>query len=293
MTPIPDPPLDLIEYVSGVPDADLARRIGYLHRDFFVNSCGLQPHHRVLDVGCGIGRVAAALTETLNADGSYEAFDISLRAVQWCQDNIHSRFPKFRFQQANLFNEFYNPNGPIRARRFRFPYASNSFDFVYLMSVFTHMLPHDLQHYLCEISRVLKPNGRCVMTFFVHDSETARLIRDGKSTFQLPCRNGSPQLTIGDEPTLGEYRTETITEPERVVAYEREGLLDRLKQSGIRVDEIVPGSWSGREGPGFQDILVTTKTGSVSPLVHARRWLRFEALREWLWSARRGRMAKP
>src|ERR1700724_585045 len=34
---------------------------GQQHLKYFRELCGLQPHHRVLDIGCGIGRMAVAL----------------------------------------------------------------------------------------------------------------------------------------------------------------------------------------------------------------------------------------
>src|SRR5262249_6440676 len=49
---------------------------------------------------------------------------------------------------------------------FVFPYADASFDFVFLTSVFTHMLPAEVAQYLREVRRVLRPAGRCPAAFF-------------------------------------------------------------------------------------------------------------------------------
>jgi ubiquinone/menaquinone biosynthesis C-methylase UbiE len=54
----------------------------------------------------------------------------------------------------------------MQAAQYPFPFADSSFDFVYLVSVFTHMLPADMEHYLSEISRVLKPAAKCAVSFF-------------------------------------------------------------------------------------------------------------------------------
>ena len=48
------------------------------------NLCGLQPSHRVLDVGSGMGRMAVGLSSYLT-DGSYEGLDIVPSGVNWCQ----------------------------------------------------------------------------------------------------------------------------------------------------------------------------------------------------------------
>src|SRR5262245_42400478 len=100
---------------------------------------GLLPQHHVLEVGSGNGKNARALTSYLR-DGRYEGFDIVARGVDWCRANITSRFPRFRFQHADIYNRTYNPAARWQARDYRFPYADNSFDFVFLSSVFTHML---------------------------------------------------------------------------------------------------------------------------------------------------------
>ena len=137
---------------------------------YFVQLGGLKPDENVLDVGCGIGRMAVPLTKYLK--GVYEGFDIGPEAIKWCQDNISRRYPKFYFQVADVFNEKYNPGGKYKASEYKFPYDNDAFDFVYLTSVFTHMLPHDMENYLSEISRVLRNNGRCLITYYLLNEES-------------------------------------------------------------------------------------------------------------------------
>src|SRR5688572_26220823 len=43
--------------------------------EFFVEIAGLQPSHRVLDIACGVGRVAMPLATYLDDAGGYEGFD--------------------------------------------------------------------------------------------------------------------------------------------------------------------------------------------------------------------------
>src|SRR5262245_42727438 len=44
---------------------------------------GLQPRHRLLDVGSGIGNLAVALLDDLR--GGYDGLEIHTEAVRWCQ----------------------------------------------------------------------------------------------------------------------------------------------------------------------------------------------------------------
>ncbi|CAN5229543.1 class I SAM-dependent methyltransferase [soil metagenome] len=287
------PPAEMIDYVGSGSDLSTFQSIGAHFLENFKTLGGLKPHHKVLDVGCGIGRMALPLTGYLNSQGSYEGFDIVPTGVDWCQQNITPRFPNFHFQLADVWNEFYHPAGHYRARAYRFPFASGTFDFAYLTSVFTHMLPRDLERYLGEVARVLKPGGRCLITFFLHSPDVAANIRDGSCQFKLPYRVGKPPRDIGIAPDYGDCQTETIEEPERVVAYEEQWVYDLFKTYGLNVDRPPTyGHWSGRKGPSFQDILCATKTANVSVSKIARRWLHLTPLREIAWRGLRKPLPK-
>ena len=51
----------------------------------------LLPTDAVLDVGCGIGRMALPLTNYLTPPGRYEGFDIMRANVDWCTSAITPR----------------------------------------------------------------------------------------------------------------------------------------------------------------------------------------------------------
>src|SRR5262245_14691950 len=109
------PPADLLKMVGG-PDTDFDPFIR-----FCKNYANLTPHAKVLEVGCGVGRVAIPLTKYLSETGSYDGFDIVKRSIKWCRNVITPRHPNFRFEHADIYNTFYNPDGRIRGEDFRFP----------------------------------------------------------------------------------------------------------------------------------------------------------------------------
>ena len=158
------PPINIVKEYSGSQDADNYVLVGKIFADKFRPF--IQPGDRVLEVGCGCARIAQAL-ESFNI--RYDGFDVVKEAIDWCQT---LRIPDFNFRWVDLYNSQYNPSGKTPASEFIFPYADHSFDFVFLTSVFTHVQPEVVQHYISQIKRVLKPDKYCLATFF--------LVEDGK-----------------------------------------------------------------------------------------------------------------
>ena len=234
------------------------RRLDFVgHSDFaatgdeflghFVELGGLQPDEKVLDVGCGIGRMARPLAGYLSERGSYDGFDVNREGIGWCRRR-YARNPNFRFRVADLYNRRYNPHGAASAAEYRFPYEDATFDFAIAASVLTHLLETEADHYLEEIARVLKPGGRLVGTFFVLDAESRRLLGEGRSA--LAFSDADAHVAVVDDAV-----------PEEAVAYDVGWVRERLGAHGLEVRELRPGSWCGREEgtTSFQDIVVAAR----------------------------------
>ncbi|WP_144283395.1 class I SAM-dependent methyltransferase [Chryseobacterium echinoideorum] len=127
----------------------------------------LKSNDHILDVGCGIGRTAVALTDVIK-EGSYDGFDAVEKGIVWCNKNINNKHPHFKFKFTPIYNDLYNTFSQ-KAEDFTFPYENENFDKAFLFSVFTHMQVSEIRRYLSEISRVLKMNGLCLATFFLYD----------------------------------------------------------------------------------------------------------------------------
>lgn len=199
---------------------------------------GLTPDMRILDVGCGQGRMARPLVEYLE-DGTYDGFDIVKSGIDWCQDQ-YADAENFTFRHANIFNARYNPKGDMAAREFTFPYPDESFDFIFLTSVFTHMFKEDIEAYLSEIYRVLKPSGRSLITWFImRSSDTADL-------------DFAHQYDVVTWTTLK-------SNPEAALAFDRDFALSLYEKCGFKPPQIHEGHWATAGGVSYQDMIIGDK----------------------------------
>src|SRR5688572_11865166 len=62
----------------------------------------VRPGSRLLDIGCGVGRVALPLARLLPDDVTYEGFDVVRGAVRWCRSRITPNHPSFRFRHVSV-----------------------------------------------------------------------------------------------------------------------------------------------------------------------------------------------
>lgn len=215
---------------------------------YLQNYGGFKSDDIVLDVGCGVGRMAIPLSEALDEQGAYEGFDIIAESVEHCTRNITPRFPKMRFQHANIYNSFYNPNGEYTSEQYKFPYPDDHFTFVFLTSVFTHMLSDGMENYLKEIHRVMQPGGRCFITYFLLNPESEALIAANKSRipFVHPIANG---------------RSSSLDSPEAAIAFDEAYVRARFADLGLEIQEPVQrGGWCERPSEvGLQDFVIAIK----------------------------------
>ncbi len=220
---------------------------------YFIELAGLKPVERVLDIGCGSGRMALPLTGYFTRAGSYVGLDVTRSSIVWCRQQITSRFSNFQFLHSDLYNLRYNPQGRLEAKDYVFPLSSASFDFIFLTSVFTHLLPEDTAQYLREIARLLQPDGRCLATFF--------LLNEAQEAF---AKQGLNDINFQYGP--GPHRLRDKAIPESAVAYQETYLSKLLDTCGLTpVLPIYYGQWSGRsDGLSYQDILLLKRRNDLT-----------------------------
>jgi SAM-dependent methyltransferase len=215
---------------------------------FFRDLGGLRPDSRVLDLGCGVGRMALPLTEYLKG-GSYAGFDVGRAMVRWCQRNITPSHPKFEFSWAPVYNGMYNPFGYLAAAEYRFPGEDSSFDFAFATSLFTHLFRDDVGHYLTETARVLRPGGTALFTFFLLTERSEREIAAGRSRMAF------------EHPHEGAAAILDPRNPERGVAFRLEDVRAMLAGAGLEpIEPIHFGLWgNASDGLTLQDVVVARR----------------------------------
>jgi SAM-dependent methyltransferase len=246
--PVPPPGM------HDVGDGDF-RAIGAEFLGHFVRYGELKPAETVLDIGCGLGRMAIPLTQYLVApQGRYHGVDIVASAIAWNTDAICSVYSNFTFAHLDVQNGLYNPGGKLASDKVKLPVAAESVDLVVMTSVFTHLDRAAADAYLREVRRVLRPGGRLLATLFLIDEATRAALnaRDNRLRFDLD--QGGPQYIADPEHPLA------------AVAFDRDYFLARAAAAGLVPRRpIVPGFWSGRASGVYQDLAVLQPKPGVRP----------------------------
>lgn len=231
------------------------------HMDQYQRYAPIEPQHRVMEIGCGVGRDAIELTERLDARGEYIGTDIIRPSIEWCRANISTKHINFQFYYFDVQSQIHNPGGTITTRDIVLPAANDSVDRIILQSVFTHMFEEDITHYMKEFARVLNAGGRVVASMFIMNDEAKKMLNEDHES-GLPSNPHKP-LTFehfyGDQAN-GCYINDKQY-PEGAVAFTPEALQRMLDASGLEVEgDIHYGAWCGREGKtDGQDMLVFKK----------------------------------
>ncbi len=160
--------------------------------------CEITPSSDILEIGCGCGRTAISLSGYLE-EGTYIGMDIEQTSLKACSENKKLQRDGFTFDFLDVQNDEFNPSGKHKADEYRFPYNDNSFDTIFLVSVFTHMLTDDVTHYIDEISRLLKPGGSAFITTFLMDdgAESEGLNFPFKAQDHFYATEEMPEIAVG------------------------------------------------------------------------------------------------
>jgi SAM-dependent methyltransferase len=227
-------------FVHNVGDGDFVAVGAQLVRHL-TDHAGLKPSDRVLDIGCGNGRVAEQLAPVLNGGGHYVGFDLSPAGIRACRRRFAGR-PNMAFEHLDVWNGEYNQTGKLAEADVVFPAGDASVDLAFATSVFTHMRMPGMRRYLAEAARVLKPGGRLAFTAFA----------------LTPGREGSEVFAF--QPFAETSRIIDPRSPERAIGHQRPAIEAAVAAAGLTLTASHNGLWAQpSDYDGGQDLFVAVK----------------------------------
>jgi SAM-dependent methyltransferase len=201
----------------------------------------LQPTDRVLDVGCGNGRVAAQLGPFLAGGGGYLGFDISRAGIAGCRRRFRG-LSHLRFEHLDVWNGEYNAAGKVAELDAVFPAEDGAFDLAFATSVFTHMRMPAVRRYLAEAARVLAPGGRFAFTAFALEPG-----RERSEVFAFQAFDATSAVI-------------DLRHPERAIGHDRAVLEQAVAEAGLSLQGYWKGAWAPpADYDGGQDLFVAGK----------------------------------
>lgn len=222
---LPVPPLRLVRSATGASSLEWAFHSGGLAASTIRgavqrNGLDLNGFRSILDFGCGFGRVIRHWAG-LRAD--VHGCDCNPASIRWCRRNL--RFATFEVNRLDP---------PLT-------YSSRRFDFVYALSVLTHLPKPLLKPWMAELGRVLIPGGYLLLT--THGAAYL------------------PQLTLEEQQQfhagLPVVRNEDVAGTNRCGVYFSEAYIRATLAEGFRVVDFVP---EGALGNPHQDLVLLQKT---------------------------------
>lgn len=149
----------------------LWEKMGQLQFAFLVKY-GLEPHHTMLDIGCGTLRGGNRFIRYLNP-GNYTGIDISSEAIEYGkklvrEEGLSNKQPRLILgENKNLkFEEF----------------TGEKFDYLLAQSVFTHLKPEHIEECFKYVGQRMKENSAFFFTF----SEANQFTQISRKNFRYP-----------------------------------------------------------------------------------------------------------
>lgn len=174
-------PPQLIAKVNGsLLEADFVNIGRVISECIVANTKDLGQAKHVLDFGCGLGRVLSQMGAKL-PHAEFTGYDIDPLMLEWGKHLLQESQVHFVASTLDL--------------------ADQSFDFIYAISVFTH-LAVTTEYWLAEIHRLLAPNGSAFITF--HDETLLAELVDTAQVQGFPAgMKLTERYVVGQDTTEG------------------------------------------------------------------------------------------
>ena len=163
----------------------------------------VKEEERILEVGCGNGR---SLKEILNKKPSIFGIDHDKKAIEDAKEN---------------FKDYPNSNFEV-AKAEKMPFENNYFDVITIMGTFANF-GKKKQEILEEIKRVLKENGKIIISVFSENAFEERMEVYKRAGVKIKEIKGTT-VTFEFDNSLGDDSSEQFSEKELREIFEKANL---------------------------------------------------------------------
>jgi cyclopropane fatty-acyl-phospholipid synthase-like methyltransferase len=214
-----------------------------------ITQANLTPASRVLDLGCGCGRVASGLSRYLDARGSYLGLDIWDEGIKWATRHLTEAFPNFTFKTVPAANNYYLAEDNGAPNNFDLSgVPADHFDVIFTVSLFTHLKLADARQYLEFVARALEPDGVAYLTFFVMDEQARAWVAE----------TGNHRVVEPD----GTGMWYGYAKQDFFSGFAPELLQKQFDECGLEVVKQTPGHWAKKPGARlYQDWFLLRRRG--------------------------------
>ncbi len=218
--------------------------IGQSNIDVMDNMLEIVPGMKVLDFGCGCGRVALPILERIGDAGRLVGVDIIPELIQFCQDEIKALHPNSDFYQLNAKNSHYkkwtkDQLAGINQIDELSEIPESGFDLIFAFSVFTHLGIADSKKYLEQLSKLLGRNGKLVISALFINESSRRGVRNNTASVPFSPRKIEKRRDV--------YFC-TVRDKLGGVGYREESFIEMAAGAGLEPSRIYYGEWPGRVG---------------------------------------------
>jgi SAM-dependent methyltransferase len=240
-----------------------AEAIGMLSRSVVEQVGAVTPTAKILDIGCGCGRSAAAFASYLQPSASYVGVDLIPGLINFCLREITPCHPNFRFYTLRQHSEQYAAfieqgietdweQGIETDWLESLSVLDSDFDLTIAFSLFTHLDAAMAALMLDKLWHRLRDGGYAVLTFFIMNPYSRVGIAEKKSN------------VFRGLDTKGDVIIDTFNGPNSAVGFDELALLNLILHSRFRRPHSIHyGSWSCGFGLHYQDVVVLRKEPSI------------------------------
>ncbi|HEY2051884.1 MAG TPA: class I SAM-dependent methyltransferase [Caulobacteraceae bacterium] len=254
------------EWVGGGDPRVVAR----INSQIIMTNLGGKLPSRVLDFGCGVGRVALGMIERFGQDLHIDGTDIVPEMIVLCENEINARFKNASFfclaSDNTLYEKYGTESAPRHAEDQFFASKEANYDLIYAFSVFTHLEKSQIERYLRIFRRMIAPSGRIIFSCFLLEAQSRKMIRDRFAAYPVQLNSESDDIHLGRKDQEN---------PLAFVAASLDTIQELLTSTGWVTAAITFGSWRGElsDSSSFQDIVVATPAELPPVALNEQRYL--------------------